>query len=101
MQDKMTAAYVRLEGAVGGRTFLLLFTVVLLPLTWRLMGMVRQYYRLRHIPGPRIAGFTKWWYARAILGGRQHLDIYEATLKYGIYPLIDLNKLGDRKVRCI
>ncbi|KAF9872377.1 cytochrome P450 [Colletotrichum karsti] len=47
---------------------------------------IRQYARLRHVRGPPSAGFSKWWLVRTVYGGRQHLDFYEAFLKYG--PLV-------------
>ncbi|KAK4069810.1 transcriptional regulator family: Fungal Specific TF [Purpureocillium lilacinum] len=43
---------------------------------------LRQYLRLRHIPGPPSAGISQWWLIRAVGGGRTHLDLYEACQKY-------------------
>lgn len=42
--------------------------------TWR---------RLRHIPGPRSAGFSKWWMLRNTLGGSMHLALKAACDTYG------------------
>ncbi|PFH61477.1 hypothetical protein XA68_17308 [Ophiocordyceps unilateralis] len=50
---------------------------------WRAWSTLRQYWRLRHVPGPRTAAFSKWWLLRAVAGGRTHLDLYEACQKYG------------------
>lgn len=47
-------------------------------------SVVRQYARLRHVQGPPGAGFSKWWLVRTVYGGRQHLDFYDAFLKYGM-----------------
>lgn len=39
--------------------------------------------RLRHIPGPRSAGFSKWWMLRNTLGGNMHLALKAACETYG------------------
>lgn len=41
------------------------------------------YRRLRHIPGPRVAAFSKWWMLRNTLGGSMHLALKEACETYG------------------
>lgn len=41
------------------------------------------YRRLRHVPGPRIAGFSKWWMLRNTLGGSMHLALKEVCETYG------------------
>ncbi|KAJ4389779.1 hypothetical protein N0V93_007251 [Gnomoniopsis smithogilvyi] len=41
------------------------------------------YRRLRHIPGPKIAGFSKWWMLRNTLGGSMHLALKDACETYG------------------
>lgn len=48
--------------------------VVVLVVAWRAVCTLRQYRRLRHIPGPRSAGLSKWWLIRSVGGGRTHLD---------------------------
>ncbi|CAI0641331.1 unnamed protein product, partial [Colletotrichum noveboracense] len=53
---------------------LLLYTAVLI---------VRQYIRLRHIPGPPLAGISPLWLLRAACSGNMHLKLYEANQKYG------------------
>ncbi|KAG6037551.1 hypothetical protein E4U41_004922 [Claviceps citrina] len=50
---------------------------------WFAISLYLQYRRLRHIPGPRSAGFSKWWFVRATLSGRTHLDLYHVCEKYG------------------
>lgn len=42
-----------------------------------------SYRRLRHIPGPRTAGLSKWWMLRNTLGGSMHLALKEACETYG------------------
>lgn len=56
---------------------------LLLLATWLVASTIRQYIRLRHIPGPPIAGFTQFWLIRCVGGGRTHLDLWEAAQKYG------------------
>lgn len=41
------------------------------------------WYRLRHIPGPLSAGFSKWWLIRSHASGRTHLDLAVVTEKFG------------------
>jgi hypothetical protein len=48
-----------------------------------LFSSITQYFRLRHIPGPPGAGFSKWWLIGRITSGRTHLDYYEVCEKYG------------------
>jgi len=48
-----------------------------------LVSSIAQYFRLRHIPGPPGAGFSKWWLVGRITSGRTHLDYYEVCEKYG------------------
>ena len=58
----------------------LLGTIVLLFLTtWS----VRSYLRLRHIPGPRWAAFSKWWMLRNTVSGDMHMALKEVCDKYG------------------
>lgn len=52
-------------------------------LLFLLASVITQYFRLRHIPGPPSAGFSKWWLIRRITSGRTHLDYYEVCEKYG------------------
>ncbi|PHH91604.1 hypothetical protein CDD83_11008 [Cordyceps sp. RAO-2017] len=66
---------------------------LLLLLLWKALSTVRQYLRLRHIPGPCCAGFSKWWLIRAVGGGRTNLDLYEACQKYGSVVRVGPNDL--------
>ncbi|KAH8734711.1 cytochrome P450 [Ilyonectria robusta] len=47
---------------------------------------VRRWSRLRHIPGPRIAGWSTWWQLRSALSGRYHERLKEQADLHG--PLI-------------
>ena len=47
---------------------------------------VRQaqlWYRLRHIPGPRSAGWSLWWQLSGALSGKYHEHLKAATDEYG------------------
>ncbi|KAK1974650.1 cytochrome P450 [Colletotrichum cereale] len=55
--------------------------------------IVRQYLRLRHIPGPPLAGLSPLWLLRAACSGNMHLKLYEASQKYG-----SLVRVGPRDV---
>ena len=50
---------------------------------WFVVSFYRQYQRLSHIPGPRTAGFCKWWLVRSTFSSRHHLELYQACKKYG------------------
>lgn len=59
-----------------------------LPLVAVLVGAIvldsfRSCFRLRHIPGPWWASFSKLWLIRATAGGRMHLDYAGVAEKYG------------------
>ncbi|KAG5978910.1 hypothetical protein E4U54_007002 [Claviceps lovelessii] len=60
---------------------------------WLAISFYRQYKRLSHIPGPRSAGFSKWWFVRATLSGRVHLDLYQVCEKYGNIARISPNDI--------
>ena len=45
----------------------------------------RTWLRLRHIPGPPIAGLLEWWHYKHTMEGQMHLDTAGACEKYGIY----------------
>ncbi|RDW65159.1 hypothetical protein BP5796_09851 [Coleophoma crateriformis] len=70
----------------------MLFSRVSLALVWTLLAVlvgytavsrIRTWLRLRHIPGPSFAGFSRFWLLRKALGGRFHLDTAEACEKFG------------------
>lgn len=47
------------------------------------MRQVQLWYRLRHIPGPRSAGWSLWWQLGGALSGKYHEHLKAATDKYG------------------
>lgn len=47
---------------------------------------IRSYRRLSHIPGPRLASVSRLWHLSGLSGPRNHLNLLEASLKYG--PLV-------------
>lgn len=57
----------------------------LLPIlaTYSVFSRVRTWLRLRHIPGPPFAAWSKVWLLSKALGGRFHLDTAEVCEKYG------------------
>lgn len=60
-------------------TWGLVAVLIVIALTLR----IRTWLRLRHIPGPPIAGITEFWLLRKTLSGRCHIDLLEACKKYG------------------
>ncbi|KAM7192326.1 Cytochrome P450 [Naviculisporaceae sp. PSN 640] len=77
------------SGNVGA--FLLGYTIteIVTTLTALFLGIyllattISQYWRLRHIPGPPLVGFSRLWLARSETGGRLYKDVYEVNEKYG------------------
>ncbi|QUC21642.1 uncharacterized protein UV8b_05885 [Ustilaginoidea virens] len=76
-------------------SFLQLHALLALPavLAWLAARTYRQYRRLSHVPGPRIAGFSRWWFARSTLSGRIHLDLYDVCKRYGSLARVSPNDL--------
>ncbi|KAK4167943.1 cytochrome P450 [Cladorrhinum sp. PSN259] len=72
---------------------LLLATTVLVAGSYLLVSTIHQYYRLRHIPGPPLAGLSKWWWLKNEWGGQMCLKLYEVTEKYGRIARIAPNML--------
>jgi hypothetical protein len=86
----------------------MLFSHVTLTLAWpwawallavlvasAVVSRVRRWRRLRHIPGPLLAGWSKAaWLLRKALGGRFHLDTAEVCEKYGRYLYIAKRERG-------
>ncbi|KAJ9660997.1 hypothetical protein H2201_006725 [Coniosporium apollinis] len=58
-----------------------------------LVNRIRAYRRLAHIPGPRLAGFSRLWMVRANISGRNHEYLAEVTAKYGSLARIGPNHL--------
>ena len=54
---------------------------------------IRSYRRLSHIPGPPLAGISRLWLLKSILGSRNYLNFFEANLKYGPLARVGPNRL--------
>ncbi|KAK4119039.1 hypothetical protein N657DRAFT_319964 [Parathielavia appendiculata] len=52
-------------------------------LLWTLFTRVRNWYRLRHIPGPPAAAWSKLWLAQRQYGGKLLTHLRETSKKYG------------------
>ncbi|KAK6224732.1 cytochrome P450 [Colletotrichum tabaci] len=53
----------------------------------------RSWNRLRHVPGPPGAAFSKWWMLRNTLGGQMHLALKRACDEYGPVVRVGPNDL--------
>jgi hypothetical protein len=76
-------------------TLSLVGALIVLALTLR----TRTWLRLRHIPGPPIAGFTEFWLLRKTLGGRCHIHLLEACKKYGTKDECCVIAIAHRETR--
>ena len=65
------------------------FTLALLTI----VNVIRSYRRLSHIPGPPLAAFSRLWLLGGLLGTRNHLNLFEASQKYGFLARIGPNHL--------
>lgn len=45
-----------------------------------------SYWRLRHIPGPFLASFSKLWLLKWVIRAELHIGLFEACEKYGPIP---------------
>jgi len=61
-------------------TTLLGFGLVILSLT---ILRIRDFARLRHIPGPSWAGWTDFWMIRAQASGRMNFVLQDVNRRYG------------------
>jgi hypothetical protein len=52
-------------------------------LGWYIVSSVRAYWRLRHIKGPWIAGWSNIWLVNAAMSKKYHLRLAEVSEKYG------------------
>ncbi|KAI8688953.1 hypothetical protein NCS55_00150600 [Fusarium keratoplasticum] len=53
----------------------------------------RRWHRLRHIPGPRGAGWSTWWQLSGALSGRYHEHLKQAADQFGPLVRIGPNEL--------
>jgi hypothetical protein len=44
---------------------------------------IRSWASLRHVPGPRWAGVSKWWLLRNTMSGKMHLALKQVCDEYG------------------
>ncbi|KAG7108138.1 Cytochrome monooxygenase ABA1 like protein [Verticillium longisporum] len=80
--------------AVPGPHLLTLSLLVSAGMLLSLLAHVyRAWYRLRHIPGPRWAAFSKWWMLRNTLSGKMHLALKRACDEHGPVVRIGPNDL--------
>jgi hypothetical protein len=45
--------------------------------------VLRGYYRLAHVPGPKLMGYTNLAMAAKMYGGRMHYEMLDMMKKYG------------------
>ena len=53
---------------------------------WSLIARARDWHRLRHIPGPPAAGWTKAFLVRHQFGGKLLQHLRDVAQKYGKAP---------------
>ncbi|KAK3347091.1 cytochrome P450 [Lasiosphaeria hispida] len=68
--------------------------LVLLSVSW-VVGAVRSWNRMRHIPGPALARWSSAWMVRKLSSGRFHEHMCEAMEEYG--PLV---RIGPNELLC-
>lgn len=71
----------------------MLLAVGLISVLLTIVNAIRSYRRLSHIPGPPLATISSLWLLKGLLGTRNHLNLYEANLKYGPLARIGPNHL--------
>lgn len=72
------------------------YVIAVAPLVWVIVTIVRairSYRRLSHIPGPPLATVSRLWILKGVLGTRNHLNLFETSLKYGPLARIAPNRL--------
>ena len=47
------------------------------------IGRLREYWRLRHFPGPSTTGFSWLWHSRAVIGGESPKYYGDICEQYG------------------
>jgi hypothetical protein len=58
-------------------------TTILAVLAYVIFNTVQNWYRLRHIPGPFSAGFSKWWMLKHTWNGTMYIESAEQCFKHG------------------
>ncbi|KAH7348871.1 pisatin demethylase [Rhexocercosporidium sp. MPI-PUGE-AT-0058] len=68
-------------------------TLLILGLSLFVVRTLLAWNRLRHVKGPRLAGFSKLWLIRAVSGGNMHMEFANANQRYGSLARIGPNHL--------
>ncbi|USP73751.1 hypothetical protein yc1106_01025 [Curvularia clavata] len=74
---------------VSRRLHVFLFALLL----FFVLGRIRQYWRLKHFPGPSTTGFSGLWHTRAVIGGESPRYYGEICQQYGPIARIAPNHL--------
>ena len=62
---------------------------IILIIAKSLVSRILRYLRLKHIPGPISAGWTRLWLLRQAVGGKSHQAFFEVNKKYGAFSYLD------------
>lgn len=77
-----------LSAALSGCSVVVLLSYALLvAVIVSSLRQARLWYRLRHIPGPRLASWSIWWQLRGALSGDLPQLLKAATDEYGAFWL--------------
>ncbi|KAL5331052.1 hypothetical protein ACEPPN_000581 [Leptodophora sp. 'Broadleaf-Isolate-01'] len=68
-------------------------TLLILGLSLLVVQSFLAWYRLRHVKGPPLAGFSKLWLIRAVSSGNMHWEFANANKRYGSLARIGPNHL--------
>ncbi len=79
------ADYTSESTGFGSRTTLSSWPYVILAgiVTYYTISIVQSYWRLRHIPGPKLAAISNLWWIRAAVSGTGHLALADVCDKHG------------------
>ncbi|OCT52775.1 pisatin demethylase [Cladophialophora carrionii] len=67
--------------------------ILALGLAYLAIDTIYSWYRLRHVPGPFSAGFSKWWLFKHTWNGTLYLESAEQCFKHGSLVRIGPNDL--------
>ncbi len=82
-------------GVLASSKFLLVILAALFLVVYSTVSTVRSWRRLRHIPGPQGAAFSKWWMLRNTMGGSMHLATKAMCKQYGKPRLASARSVPD------
>src|SRR5690348_9783940 len=63
------------------------------------MQRAGRWYHLRHIPGPRLAGWTSLWLTKQYLDKTSFIEVPTMADKYGVFPCADFDGLHYRTTK--